>query len=160
MNVPTPFSTSASYCPRSAPARTDTNLQESRAVQCLHTGCADEDTTCLWRQLIDCSHPKSLTIPDIASSSKPRRNRDNNMEEMSAEPWMPMKAYECTKENQDVPLFSSAQPSMQQPLNYTDDGSLRQKLSSDISTLGSTSLGLQEPGTLQCVMVSRIDLKT
>ncbi|EGV94630.1 Uncharacterized protein C2orf78-like [Cricetulus griseus] len=47
---------------------------------------------------------------------------------------------------------------MQQPLNYTD-GSLRQKLASDDSILGCTSLGLEEPGTLQSVMVSSIDFE-
>ncbi|XP_035294500.1 uncharacterized protein C2orf78 homolog, partial [Cricetulus griseus] len=48
---------------------------------------------------------------------------------------------------------------MQHPLKYTDDGSLRQKLASDDSTLGSTSFGLEEPGTLKSVMVSSIDFE-
>ncbi|EGW14844.1 Uncharacterized protein C2orf78-like [Cricetulus griseus] len=83
----------------------------------------------------------------------------NNMEEMTAEPWMPMKAFECIKDNQHATLSYLAQPGMQQPLKYTDDGSLRQKLASDDSTLGSTSFGLEEPGTLQSVMVSSIDFE-
>ncbi|KAL1764798.1 hypothetical protein HispidOSU_003512 [Sigmodon hispidus] len=44
-----------------------------------------------------------------------------------------------------------------QPPNYTDNGSLRQKLLSDNFTLGRSSLGLQDPESVHGVRLSSID---
>ncbi|KAK7807938.1 LOW QUALITY PROTEIN: hypothetical protein U0070_000901 [Myodes glareolus] len=69
----------------------------------------------------------------------------------------PLHAYEGTKHNQYALLLPFAHPDIQQPLNYTDVGSLRQKLLSDNATVGSSSLGLEEPEVLQSVTVSSIN---
>ncbi|XP_040592139.1 uncharacterized protein C2orf78 homolog [Mesocricetus auratus] len=97
-----------------------------------------------------------LTWPPAPSLEQ---TENNNMDEMTADPPMPRKTYECIKEIQDAPLLPLAQPGMQQPLNYSDDGSLREKLAADTSTLRSTSLGLGERGNLRSVMMPSIDFE-
>lgn len=71
------------------------------------------------------------------------------MDGMTAYPSMPRKTYECIEEIQDISLLPLVQPGMQQPLNYSDNGSLRQKLGSDTSAFKSNSLGLGKTGTLE-----------
>ncbi|OBS67913.1 hypothetical protein A6R68_03547 [Neotoma lepida] len=83
----------------------------------------------------------------------------NNVHEMSGEQSTPQNAYEGTKGNQGASLLPLAHPDMQQPLMYTDAGSLRQKPANHNAILASNSLGLEEPGALQSVMVSGIDLE-
>ncbi|XP_027276329.1 uncharacterized protein C2orf78 homolog [Cricetulus griseus] len=180
MNVPTPFSTSAIYCPRSAPAMSDTTLQVVDMETSLGLTPPGQ-TLCLLQSPELCNActqdvlirkppvfgDSSLTAPILSPSKfltlplapSLEQTENNNMDEMTAEPLLPMKAYECIKENQDASLLPLAHPDMQQPLNYTDDGSRRRELASDNSTLGSTSLGLEEPGTLRSVMVSSIDFE-
>ncbi|XP_051030206.1 uncharacterized protein C2orf78 homolog [Phodopus roborovskii] len=97
-----------------------------------------------------------LTLPPAPSLEQ---KENNGMEEMTAEPSTPMKAYECITEKQDAQHFPLTHPGLQQPLTYTDDGSLRQKAVSDNSNLGSTSLAREEPGALHRVMESSIDLE-
>lgn len=60
---------------------------------------------------------------------------------------LPLAAFECTKEHQDPSLLPLAHPDMQHPFHFTNAGSLGQKLASDNATLGSSSLGQDEPGT-------------
>ncbi|XP_005372238.1 uncharacterized protein C2orf78 homolog [Microtus ochrogaster] len=63
--------------------------------------------------------------------------------------------YEDTECNQDTSPLPSAYPGMQQPLKYSDVGSLRQKIAFQNATLGNSGLGLEEPEALHSVMESR-----
>lgn len=70
---------------------------------------------------------------------------------------MPLNGDDSKIHNQDASHFPLAHPGMQQPLNYTDAGSLRQKQTSHYATLRNSSLGLEEPEALQSVMESSND---
>ncbi|XP_076433247.1 uncharacterized protein C2orf78 homolog [Peromyscus maniculatus bairdii] len=82
---------------------------------------------------------------------------NNDLDLMTDDLSTPLNAYQGIKENQDPSLLPLAHANMQQALNYTDLGSVKQKLSPDNSTLGSSSLGQDEPGVLQSVMGSSMD---
>ncbi|KAL1769153.1 hypothetical protein HispidOSU_009585 [Sigmodon hispidus] len=82
---------------------------------------------------------------------------NNNVDEMTTEKSMPLEAYEGTKDNQDISLLPPTHTDMRQPPNYTDAGSLKQKLASDNFILVKGSLDLQDPEAVQSVMVSSID---
>uniref|UniRef100_A0A8C8W579 DUF4629 domain-containing protein n=1 Tax=Peromyscus maniculatus bairdii TaxID=230844 RepID=A0A8C8W579_PERMB len=82
---------------------------------------------------------------------------NNNLDLMTDDLSTRLDAYEGIKENQDPSLLPLAHANKQQTLNYTDSGSLKQKLSPDNATLGSSSLGQDEPGVLQSVMGSSMD---
>lgn len=77
-----------------------------------------------------------------------------NMHVMEVEQLMPRDDYKGTKENQDPSLFSLAHPDLRQPLHWTDTGSWRQKSASDNASLGGISLGLEEKGKLDSLLVS------
>ncbi|XP_041500803.1 uncharacterized protein C2orf78 homolog [Microtus oregoni] len=108
------------------------------------------------RSLIALMHSPSefLALPPAPSLEKTQKN---NADEMNAEQSTPLDSYEGTKCNQDASPLPSAYPGMQQPLNYSDVGSLRQKLASQNATLGNSSLGLEDPEALQSVMESSND---
>lgn len=94
-----------------------------------------------------------LALPPALSLEKTK----NNADEMNAEQSTPLDSYEGTKYNQDASFLPLAHSDMQQPLNYSDAGSLRQNLASHNATWGNSSLGLEEPEALQSVMESSID---
>ena len=108
------------------------------------------------RALIVLMHNPSefLALPPAPSLEKTQKN---NADEMNAEQSTPLDSYEGTKYNQDASLLPLAHPSMQQPLNYTDAGSLRQMHTSHYTTLGNSSLGLEKPEALQIIMKSSVD---
>ncbi|XP_075808210.1 uncharacterized protein C2orf78 homolog [Microtus pennsylvanicus] len=95
-----------------------------------------------------------LALPPAPSLEKTQKN---NADEMNAEQSTPLDSYERTKCNQDASPLPLAHPGMQQPLNYSDVGSLRQKLASQNVTLGNNGLGLEDPEALQSVMESSND---
>lgn len=95
-----------------------------------------------------------LALPPAPSSEQ---TDIKNMDDMEVEHLMPQEAYEGTKENQDPTLLPLAPPDLQQPLHCTDTGSLRQKSASENASLGGISLGLEEKGTVDSLMVSTID---
>ncbi|XP_038196932.1 uncharacterized protein C2orf78 homolog [Arvicola amphibius] len=178
MNVQTPYSTSAIYWPTSAQTTPDTSLQvveretnlgltPSGQTLCplqspdLGNACTQDAQMMTApvngdRSLIPLMHSPSefLALPPAPSLEKTQKN---NAAEMNAEPSTPLDSYEGTKSKQDaIPLFL-APPGTQQPLNYRDAGSLRQKLASHNATLGNSSLGLEEPEALRSVMESSND---
>ncbi|XP_076433138.1 uncharacterized protein C2orf78 homolog [Peromyscus maniculatus bairdii] len=173
-NVQTPFSTSAIYYPTPAQDKTDTNLQVEKMETTLGLTAAGQ-TLCLlqspdlWNacmQDVQKSPPVhgdwSLTVPiDSPSEFLPlppapilEQTDNNDLDLMTDDLSTPLDAYEGIKENQDPSLLPLAHANMRQALNYTDSGSLKQKLSPDNATLGSSSLGQDEPGLLQSVMDS------
>ena len=108
------------------------------------------------RLLIAHTHSPSefLAWPPTPSLEKTQKN---DADEMNAELSTPLDSYEGTKCNQDASPLPLAHPGMQQPLNYSDVGSLNQKLASHIATLENSSLGLEDPEALQSVMESSND---
>nr|XP_048298011.1 uncharacterized protein C2orf78 homolog [Myodes glareolus] len=108
------------------------------------------------RSLIALIHSPSefLALPPAPSLEK---TQQNNADEMNPEHSTPLDSYEGTISNQDASLHPLAYPGMQQPLNYSDTGSLRQKQASHNATVGNSSLGLEEFETLQSVMESSVD---
>ncbi|CAO2625668.1 Uncharacterized protein C2orf78 homolog [Lemmus lemmus] len=70
---------------------------------------------------------------------------------------MLLNGYDGKNQNQDSSLLPLAHRNTQHTLNYSDAGSLRQKLASHNATLGNSNLGLEEPEALQSVMESSID---
>ncbi|KAL1764448.1 hypothetical protein HispidOSU_000279, partial [Sigmodon hispidus] len=82
---------------------------------------------------------------------------NNNVDEMTAEQSMTLCAFEGTKENQDVSFLPPTHIDRMLSPNYTDTGSLRQKLPSDNFTLGRSSLGLQDPESVHGVRMPIID---
>ncbi|CAO2625699.1 Uncharacterized protein C2orf78 homolog [Lemmus lemmus] len=178
MNVQTPHSTSAIYCPTAAQAMPESSLQvvESKMTQGLTPSGQtlsllqgpDLDNACTQdaqmktasangdRSLIALMNSLSefLALPPAPSLEKTQKN---NADEMNAEQSIPLDYYEGTKYNQDASFLTLADPNIQQPLNYSDAGSLRQKLASHNATLGNSNLGLKEPEAQQSVMESSID---
>ncbi|XP_076400923.1 uncharacterized protein C2orf78 homolog isoform X1 [Peromyscus maniculatus bairdii] len=176
-NVQTPFSTSAIYYPTPAQDMPDTSLQVVKMETALGLTAAGQ-TLCLLQspdlcnacmQDVQRSPPVhgdwSLTAPiDSPSEFLPlppapilKQTENNDLGLMIDDLSTPLDAYEGIKENQDPTLLPLAHANMQQALNYTDSGSLKQKLSPDNATLGSSSLGQDEPGVLQSVMGSSMD---
>ncbi|XP_076433195.1 uncharacterized protein C2orf78 homolog [Peromyscus maniculatus bairdii] len=176
-NVQTPFSTSAKYYATPAQDKPDTILQVAKMETTLGLTAAVQ-TYCLlqspdlWNasmQDVQKSLPVhgdwSLTAPmDSPSEFLPltpapilEQTENNNLDLMTHDLSTPLDAYEGIKENQDPSLLPLAHANMQQALNYTDSGSLKQKLSPDNATLGSSSLSQDEPGVLQSVMGSSMD---
>ncbi|XP_041500816.1 uncharacterized protein C2orf78 homolog, partial [Microtus oregoni] len=178
MNIQTPLSTSPIYWPTSAQTMPDTSLQVVERETTLGLTPSGQ-TLCLLqspdlgnactqdaqmktapvsgnRSLIALMHSPSefLALPPAPSLEKTQKN---NADEMNAEQSTPLDSYEGTKCNQDASPLPSAYPGMQQPLNYSDVGSLRQKLASQNATLGNSSLGLEDPEALQSVMESSND---
>ncbi|KAK7807936.1 hypothetical protein U0070_000899 [Myodes glareolus] len=156
------FLHSAIYCPTAAQSMPDTSLQgqtlcllQSPDLGNACTQDAQMKTTSVRgdRSLIALMHSPSefLALPSAPSLEKTQKN---NADEMNAEQSTPLDSYEGTKYNQDASLLPLAHSSMQQPLSYSDAGSLRQKLASHNATVGNSSLGLEEPETLQSVMES------
>ncbi|XP_075808256.1 uncharacterized protein C2orf78 homolog [Microtus pennsylvanicus] len=178
MNIQTPFSTSPIYWPTSAQTMPDTSLQVVEREMTLGL-TPSEQTLCLLqspdlgnactqdaqmktapvsgnRSLTALMHSPSefLALPPAPSLEKTQKN---NADEMNAEQSTPLDSYEGTKCNQDASPLPSAHPGMQQPFNYSDVGSLRQKLASQNATLGNSGLGLEDPEALQNVMESSND---
>lgn len=108
------------------------------------------------RLLIAPMHSPSefLALPPTPSLEKTQKN---SSDEMNAELSTPLDSYEGTKCNQDASPLPLAHPGKQQPLKYSDVGSLRQKLASQNATLGNSGLGLEEPEALHSVMESSND---
>uniref|UniRef100_A0A8C8UP28 DUF4629 domain-containing protein n=1 Tax=Peromyscus maniculatus bairdii TaxID=230844 RepID=A0A8C8UP28_PERMB len=176
-NIQTPFSTSAIYYPTPAQDMPDTSLQVVKMETALGLTAAGQ-TLCLRQspdlcnactQDVQKSPPVqwdwSLTAPiDSPSEFLPlptapmlEQTDNNDLDLMTDDLSTPLDAYEGIKENQDPSLLPLAHANMQQALNYTDPGILKQKLSPDNATLGSSSLGQDEPGVLQSVMDSSMD---
>ncbi|XP_076433341.1 uncharacterized protein C2orf78 homolog isoform X1 [Peromyscus maniculatus bairdii] len=176
-NVQTPFSTSAIYYATPAQDKPDTILQVAKMETTLGLTAAGQ-TLCLLQspdlcnacmQDVQKSPPVhgdwSLTAPiDSPSEFLPlppapilEQTENNDLDLMTDDLSTPLDAYKGIKENQDPSLLPLAHANMQQTLNYTDSGSLKQKLSPENATLGSSSLGQDEPGVLQSVMDSSMD---
>ena len=118
----------------------------------MKTAPADGD-----RLLIALTHsPEFLALPPTPSLEKKQKN---DADEMNAELSTPLDSYEGTKSNKDASPLLIAHHGMQQPLNYSDAWSLRQKLASHNATLGNSSLGLEESEALQSVMESSNDFE-
>ncbi|XP_076433150.1 uncharacterized protein C2orf78 homolog [Peromyscus maniculatus bairdii] len=176
-DIQTPFSTSAMYYATPAQDMPDTSLQVVKMETTLGLTAAGQ-TLCLLQspdlcnactQDVQKSPPVhgdwSLTAPiDSPSEFLPlplapilEQTDNNDLDLMTDDLSTPLDAYEGIKENQDPSLLPLAHANMQQALNYTDSGSLKQKLSPDNATLGSSSLGQDEPGVLQSVIDSSMD---
>ncbi|XP_076433185.1 uncharacterized protein C2orf78 homolog [Peromyscus maniculatus bairdii] len=176
-NIQTPFSTSAIYYRTPAQDMPDTSLQVAKMETTLGLTAAGQ-TLCLLQspdlcnacmQDVQKSPPVhgdwSLTAPiDSPSEFLPllpapilEQTEDNDLDLMTDDLSTPLDAYEGIKENQDPSLLPLAHANLQQALNYTNSGSLKQKLSPENATLGSSSLGQDEPGVLQSVMDSSMD---
>uniref|UniRef100_A0A8C8URF1 DUF4629 domain-containing protein n=1 Tax=Peromyscus maniculatus bairdii TaxID=230844 RepID=A0A8C8URF1_PERMB len=176
-DIQTPFSTSAMYYATPAQDMPDTSLQVVKMETTLGLTAAGQ-TLCLLQSPDLCnactkdvqkSPPVhgdwSLTAPiDSPSEFLPlppapilEQTENNDLDLMTDDLSTPLDAYEGIKENQDPSLLPLAHANMQQALNYTDSGSLKQKLSPDNATLGSSSLGQDEPGVLQSVIDSSMD---
>ncbi|XP_057617245.1 uncharacterized protein C2orf78 homolog [Chionomys nivalis] len=108
------------------------------------------------RLLIALMHSPSefLTLLPAPSLEKTQKN---SADEMNAEQSTPLDSYEGTESNQDALPLPLAHPGMQQPLNYSDAGILRQKQTSHNATLGNSSLGLEDTETLKSAMESSTD---
>ncbi|XP_052616291.1 uncharacterized protein C2orf78 homolog [Peromyscus californicus insignis] len=177
MNVQIPFTTSAIYYPTPAQDMPDTSLQVVKTETSLGL-TASGQTLCLLQNPDLCSactqdvqktppvHGDwSLTAPmhsfleylPLPLAPSLEQTENNDLDLMTADLSTPLDAYEGIKENQDSPLLPLAHANMRQALDYTDSGSLKQKLSPDNATLGSSSLGQDEPGVLQSVMDSSMD---
>lgn len=87
------------------------------------------------RSLTSLIHSPSEFL-DFSPAPSLEQTENKNVEEMTAEQSTPLDTFEGTKVNQDPSLLPCIHPDMQQPLNYTDAGNLRQKLASDNATLG------------------------
>ncbi|CAO2625707.1 Uncharacterized protein C2orf78 homolog, partial [Lemmus lemmus] len=169
MNVQTPLSTSAFYYPTSAQVMPDTSLQVVEMETPLELTPSGQ-TFCLL-QSPDlgnaCTHDtqmrtspvnedRSLTAPihspseflPLPPAPSLEQTENNNLDD----------TYEGTKENQNPTLLPLVHPDMQQTLKYTDAESLRQNLVLDNATLGNSTLGQEEPGVLQSVVGSNMDL--
>ncbi|XP_006997847.1 uncharacterized protein C2orf78 homolog [Peromyscus maniculatus bairdii] len=175
-NVQTPFSTSAIYYPTPAQDMPDTSLQVMKMETSLGFTTSGQ-TLCLLQspdlcnactQDVQMKTPpvigdRSLTAPIDSSSeflplpSAPslEQTENNDLDLMTDDLSTSLDAYEGIKENQDPSLLPLAHANMQQALNYTDSGGLRQKLSPDNATLGSSSLDQDEPA--EHVMGSSMD---
>ncbi|XP_021512867.1 uncharacterized protein C2orf78 homolog [Meriones unguiculatus] len=178
MNVQTPHSTSAFSYSTSSQAMPGTSLQVVEMETSLGLPPSGQTLSLLQstelcntcNQVTEMrSSPvdgdRSLTAPIHSPSdflalppAPSLEQADNrNLDETKAELSMSLDAYEDTKENQDTSLLPLAHPDMQQPLQCTDMGSLRQKPASDNTSMGGSSLGLEEQGTLESLMMSTID---
>ncbi|XP_036031875.1 uncharacterized protein C2orf78 homolog [Onychomys torridus] len=177
-NIQTTFSTSAISYPTPAHDMPDSSLQVVKMETSLGW-TASGQTLCLLQSPDLCSactqdvqkkkppvHGEwSLTAPmDRPSEILPllpapilELTENNDLDLMTEDLSTPLEAYECIKEHQDPSLFPSAHANMQQALNFTDSGSLRQQFSPFNATLGSDSPGQDEPGVLQGVMGSSMD---
>ncbi|XP_059133027.1 uncharacterized protein C2orf78 homolog [Peromyscus eremicus] len=177
MNVQTPFTTSAIYYPTPAQDMPDTSLQVVKMETTLGL-TASGQTLCLLQSPDLCNactqdvqktppvHGDwSLTAPidsfleflPLPPALSLEQTENNDLDLMTADLSTPLYAYEGIKESQDPSLLPLAHANMQQALNSTDSGNLKQKLSPDNATLGSSSLGQDEPGVLQSVMGSSMD---
>ncbi|CAO2625667.1 Uncharacterized protein C2orf78 homolog [Lemmus lemmus] len=173
MNVQTPLSTSAIYCPTAAQAMPESSLQVSLGLTpsgqtlCplqssdLSNACTQDaqmKTTPVDgdRSLTTLIHSPSefLALPPAPSLKKTQKN---NADERNDEQSTPLASYEGTKSNQVASLLCLVHSDMLQPLNYSDAGSLTQKLASHNATLGNSNFGVEEPEALQRVMESSID---
>ncbi|OBS81983.1 hypothetical protein A6R68_24027, partial [Neotoma lepida] len=179
MNVQTPLSTSAIYCPTPAQGMPDTSLQvvemetslglpPSGQTLCLLQSpdlCNAECTQDAQMKTPHVDGDRSLTAPidspleflPLPPAPSLEQTEHKDLDLMTANLSTPLDAYEGIKENQDPSLLPLAHPDMQQPLNYTDSGSLRQKLPPENAILGSSSLGQEQSGVLQSVMGSSMD---
>ncbi|KAH0520435.1 hypothetical protein LTLLF_206680 [Microtus ochrogaster] len=178
MNIQTPFSTSPIYWPTSTQTMPDTSLQVVERETTLGLTPSGQ-TLCLLqspdlgnactkdaqmkaapvsgdRSLIVLMHSPSEFLA-LTPAPNLEKTQKNNADEMNAEQSTPLNSYEGTKCNQDASPLPSAYPGMQQPLKYSDAGSLRQKLASQNATLENSGLGLEEPEALQSVMESSND---
>ncbi|XP_059137255.1 uncharacterized protein C2orf78 homolog [Peromyscus eremicus] len=177
MNVQTPFTTTAIYYPTPAQDMPDTSLQVVKMETSLEFTTSGQ-TLCLLQSPDLCSactqdvqktppvHGDWSLIAPIDSPSEflplppapsLEHTENNDLDLMTADLSTPLDAYEGIKESQDPSLLPLAHANMQQAQNYTDSGSLKQKLSPDNGTLGSSSLGQDEPGVLQDAMSSSMD---
>ncbi|KAM7339805.1 hypothetical protein ACRRTK_000420 [Alexandromys fortis] len=178
INVQTPLSTAPICWPTSAQTMPDTSRQVVERETILGL-TPSEQTLCLLqspdlsnactqdaqmkgapvngdRSLIALMHSPSefLALPPAPSLEKTQKN---SADEMNAEQSRPLDSYEGTKCNQDASPLPLAHPGMQQPLNHSDVGSLRQKLASHNATLGNSGLGLEEHEALRSVVESSND---
>uniref|UniRef100_A0A8C8UNK1 DUF4629 domain-containing protein n=1 Tax=Peromyscus maniculatus bairdii TaxID=230844 RepID=A0A8C8UNK1_PERMB len=177
-DIQTPFSTSAMYYATPAQDMPDTSLQgehSSNFQEWMSSGRkmgvlrSHPDLCNACTQDVQKSPPVhgdwSLTAPsDSPSEFLPlppapilEQTENNDLDLMTHDLSTLLDAYEGIKENQDPSLLPLAHANMHQALNYTDSGILKQKLSPDNATLGSSSLGQDEPGVLQSAMDSSMD---
>nr|XP_042131203.1 uncharacterized protein C2orf78 homolog [Peromyscus maniculatus bairdii] len=177
-NIQIPFSTSAIYYPTPAQDKPDTSLQVVKmeislefttSGQTFHLfQSPDFCNACMqdvqmktppvdgdWSLIAPINSPSEfLSVPPAPIVEQ---TENNNLDLMTDDLSTPLDAYESIKENKDPSLLPLAHANMQQALNYTDSGILKQKLSPDNATLGSSSLGQDEPGVLQSAMGSSMD---
>ncbi|XP_076433126.1 uncharacterized protein C2orf78 homolog [Peromyscus maniculatus bairdii] len=176
-NVQTLFSTSAIYNVIPVQDMPDTSLQVVKMETTLGLTAAGQ-TLCLlqspnlWNscmQDVQKSPPVhgdwSLTAPiespseflPLTPAPMLEQTDNNDLDLMTDDLSTPLDACEGIKEKQDPSLLPLAHANLQQTMNYTDLGILKQKLSADNATLGSSSLGQDEPGLLQSEMGSSMD---
>ncbi|KAL6057251.1 hypothetical protein STEG23_005713, partial [Scotinomys teguina] len=177
-NIQTAFSTSAIYYPTAAQDMSDTSLQVVNMETSLGL-TASGQTLCLLQSpdlcnaytqdiqmntapVNGCSLPAPIHSPleflPLPPAPSLEQTDNNDLDRMTADLSTPLDAYEGIKENQDPSLLTLAHDNVQQALKYTDSESIRQKLSPDNATLGGSILGQNEPGELQSVMGSSLDL--